>query len=200
MIGALVLAAGRSRRMGTQKLLLPFGGKSLIAHVVDQTLASGVAEVIVVVGTDGPAIAAALADRPVTIVRNPAPDCEMLDSVRCGIRALPEGCEAVLLVLGDQPGLTPALIREIIAAWRASRRGIVVPRHEGRRGHPLLFAATYAPEILAHYDAVGLRGLLQEHSDDVLDLDVADPGVLLDVDLPEDYRRALQSLGTDTPS
>jgi molybdenum cofactor cytidylyltransferase len=197
MICAIVLAAGLSRRMGVQKLLLPFGGSTLVAHIVDRVLESVVEGVYVVVGRHREGIAAALGDRPVSLVANPQADCEMLQSVRCGLRALPGDCEAVLLALGDQPGISSSLIDRMIGAFRASGPGIVVPSHDGRRGHPLLFAARFRDEVLTSYDDTGLRGLLQAHPEDVCELAVAAPEVLLDVDGPDDYRAALATLRPD---
>src|SRR4029453_13829990 len=95
---AIILAAGRSRRMGTQKLLLPFAGKTLISHVVAQVAGAGISHIIVVVGLEGGG-AAALADQPVTLAANPDADGDMLSSVRIGLRALPAECDAVLVVL-----------------------------------------------------------------------------------------------------
>lgn len=197
MLCAVVLAAGRSCRMGTQKLLLPFGGTSLIGHIVDRVLESDVDSVVAVVGRDADVISAALAGRSIVLVDNPRPDSEMLDSVRCGLRALPAECEGVLLVLGDQPGLQPELINQMVRAWRESGQPIVVPTHDGKRGHPLLFSTLFCPEVLTGYDDTGLRGLLLAHTDEVHELPVPDPCVLLDVDLPEDYRLALEAAPAD---
>jgi len=195
VICAIVLAAGLSRRMGAQKLLLPFGGSTVIAHVVDRVLASVVAHTCVVVGRDGEAVAAALAGRAISIVTNPEDNSEMLDSVRCGLRALPAECGAVLVALGDQPGVSAPLIDEMAAAQRVSGKGIIVPAWEGKRGHPLLFAVCYRDELFEGYDQTGLRGLLCEHPDDVCEHRVATPWALADMDTPEDYRRALAAFG-----
>src|SRR5262249_6598992 len=100
MIAAIVLAAGRSRRMGTQKLLLPWSGQTVIGHIVDQVLAAGLNQVCVVVGADREAVSQALGNRPVTLITNPDPDAEMLSSVRCGIQSLPMECDAAMIVLG----------------------------------------------------------------------------------------------------
>ena len=191
MICALVLAAGRSRRMGVQKLLLPVGGQPLIARVVDEVLRSPVAEVFVVIGHEGERVAEALAGRRVRFVPNPDAEGEMLSSVRCGLRAVPENCAAVLMVLGDQPGISANVIATLAGAFRTAGRGIVVPTHGGRRGHPLLFAMQYRGEILSRYNEVGLRGLLQAHPEEVFEVAVAAPGVLEDMDVPEDYHRTL---------
>jgi len=194
MICAVVLAAGRSRRMGVQKLLLPVAGQPMIARVVDQVLAGPVDQVLVVVGPEGNPVRESLAGRGVSFVTSPSAEGEMLASVRCGLAATPPDCAGVLLVLGDQPGVTADVIAALVQAFRTGGRGIVVPTHGGRRGHPLLFAARYRGEILRCYDTVGLRGLLQAHPEDVAELEVASPGVLDDIDLPEDYRRAAARL------
>jgi molybdenum cofactor cytidylyltransferase len=190
MICAIALAAGRSRRMGAQKLLLPLRGRPVIAHVVDELLASPVHEVFVVIGPDGARLREALADRPVHVVVNPNTGDEMLGSVRRGLAALPEDCRAVVVALGDQPGVTRRVIGALIGAFEATGRGIVVPTHEGRRGHPLLFAAHYRDEVLSRYDGVGLRGLLRAHPDDIHEAPVGEHDILDDLDEPEDYVRA----------
>jgi len=194
MICAIVLAAGCSRRMGTQKLLLSFAGKTVIAHIVDEVLCSPVRQVLVVLREDDEGVAAALAGRKWKAVVNPDPDGDMLSSVRCGLRALPPGCTAVLAVLGDQPAITSGLIGEMTRALATCGRGIVVPVHAGRRGHPLLFSSRYCEEILTGHEQVGLRGLLHSHPDELLELDVATPFVLTDMDQPADYLRELKRL------
>ena len=148
--------------------------------------------VIVVVGPDGARIAEVLAGRRVDYVINPDPEAEMLSSVRCGLRATPEDCEAVLVVLGDQPGVTVDVIAAIVQAYHTSGRGIVAPVYKGKRGHPMLFAMLYRDEILTRYDAVGLRGLLHAHPEDVCEIDFPAPNVIDDMDLPEDYEREIK--------
>ncbi len=191
MNAAIVLAAGRSRRMGAPKVLLPFGPGTVIAHIADRIAASSVDRIVVVVGPEGDRVADALRGRPASIVVNPDPEKAMLSSVRCGLRALPEGCDAVLVALGDQPAVEAALIDRLIAARAGSGKGIAVPVHGGRRGHPLLFAASYGPEVLERYEDTGLRGLLAAHPDDIVEVPASDAAVLSDMDTPEDYRREL---------
>ena len=200
MICAIVLAAGRSRRMGVQKLLLRSGGKTVIAHIVDQLLQSAVERIFVVAGADGARIAQALSDRPVAIVPNPDPEADMLSSVRCGLRALPPQCAAVLVALGDQPSITAELVNEMLRSFAACGKGILAPTHGGRRGHPLLISTRYRDEILTGYDAIGLRGLLHAHPDDVFDLPASTPSVLSDVDTPADWRRERASFDENPTS
>jgi molybdenum cofactor cytidylyltransferase len=167
--------------MGAQKLLLPLGDRPVIAHIVDEVLRSPVDRVFVIVGLDGARVAEALAGRRVEFATNPDPEGEMLTSIRCGLRAMPEDCAAVLMVLGDQPGVTADVI--------ASGRGIVAPIYKGKRGHPLLFAMRYRDELLNQYDDVGLCGLLRAHPEDVFEVEIPAPSVIEDMDLPEDYER-----------
>ena len=115
----------------------------------------------------------------------------MLGSVRCGLRALPENCSAVLVVLGDQPGITADVCSALVRSFRTGHRGIVVPSCAGKRGHPLLFAARYRDEILNGYDDIGLRGLLQAHPEDIGEVEINSPAILEDVDVPEDFRRVV---------
>jgi len=191
MICAIVLGAGLSSRMGVQKLLLPFGGKTVIAHIVDQLLASTVGEVHVVVGHQAERISAELSGRTVEIVNNPDYKSGMLSSVRCGLRNMPEKCRAVMIALGDQPSITTELIDQMLQSFAATEKSILVPLYKGKRGHPILFSALYRDEIITQYGDVGLRGLLHGHSDDIFELAVSTASVLCDMDCPEDYRREL---------
>jgi molybdenum cofactor cytidylyltransferase len=191
MICAVVLAAGLSQRMGAQKLLLPFAGKTVIGHIVDQIIGSAVDEVHVVVGHEGRRVARELSDRHVSIVTNPDYKSGMLSSVRCGLAALGQQCRAVLVVLGDQPSVTSKLIDQMVQSLATTEKRILVPFYDGRRGHPVLFSANYRDEILTQYDDVGLRGLLHAHHEEVFELSVSSSAVLSDMDCPEDYRREL---------
>jgi molybdenum cofactor cytidylyltransferase len=191
MICAIVLAAGQSKRMGVQKLLLPFGGKTVIAHIVDQLTASSVDEVHVVVGCQGKQVSRELSGRSVSIVNNSNYKSGMLSSVRCGLRAISQQCKAVLVALGDQPSVTTKLIDRMLQNFASTEKQILVPLYNGKRGHPVIFSVAYCDEILKHYDDVGLRGLLYAHKEDIFELPVKTSGVLSDMDCPEDYRREL---------
>jgi molybdenum cofactor cytidylyltransferase len=188
MICAIVFAAGHSRRMGRQKLLLPWRDKTVIEQVVDEILASEVQKVFVVVGPDGE-VQKALAGRQLEVVVNPDAKTQMLDSLRCGLRTLPANCEGTLVTLGDQPLITAALINEMMAAFRKTKRGIVLPCYRGQRGHPMLFSMRFCDEVLRDFDDVGLKGLRARHPDEVLEVPVTSPHVFDDIDTPEDYER-----------
>jgi molybdenum cofactor cytidylyltransferase len=199
MIAAIVPAAGQSRRMGVAKQLLSFAGTTVIGHIIDEVLRSRVDEVYVVVGHEADGIRQALAGRSVRIVENPDYQrTEMLASVRCALRALPEDCRAILVALGDQPAITVELIDAMIEALASGGRGIVVPVYGGKRGHPLLLDARYRNEILTGHDQHGLRGLLAAHADDIFGLAVRSSTVLSDMDDPEDYQRELARIAKET--
>jgi len=191
MIGAIVLAAGQSRRMGTQKLLLPLGGKTVIACVVDVLLASGLGPVLVVVGQGPELISSALKGRSVKLVTNPEPSADMLGSVRCGLRALPVECDGVLVALGDQPSIQPRTISALSGIFESSGQGIVVPVYGGKRGHPILISTRFREEIMTGFATDGLCGLLRAHPDKVLEWAEAGAEVLRDVDTLADYQREL---------
>lgn len=194
MICALVLAAGCSSRMGTQKLLLPFGSKIVLTHIVDQVLSSKVDKVYVVTGHKPQLISKELSGKPVTIIHNPEYQSGMLSSVRAGLRDIPKKCRMVLMTLGDQPSVTAELINQMIQAFSESQKRIIVPVYNGKRGHPILFSKIYRQEIITRYDDVGLRGILAAHSEDVFEMNVSTPSVLSDMDYPEDYKRQLSLL------
>ncbi len=158
-IAAIILAAGRSRRMGTQKLLLPWHGKTVIQQVVGEVLAAGLNPVVVVTGgdsaSDTAAIQQTLRGLPVTITDNPDRDAEMLSSIRCGLKALPRESTAALITPGDLLGISSELVSRLTVAIEKSNRGMVMPIYQGTRGHPTIIAAKYFDEVLTQYDGVG---------------------------------------------
>jgi molybdenum cofactor cytidylyltransferase len=181
--------------MGAQKLLLPLGDQTVIARIVDEVLRSPVDRVFVIVSPEDNGVIEALSNKCVDFVTNPDIQGEMLSSVRCGLCAMPDDCTAVLAVLGDQPGIAADVIALLVRAFQTSGRGIVVPIHGGQRGHPLLVSMHYRDEILNCYQDVGLRGLLHAHPEDVFEVEVAAPDVIEDMDVPEDYERAVSVYG-----
>ena len=185
--------------MGTNKLLLPFAGGTVLGHILDVLSRSDLEGIYAVLGYQAQLVTRQIADYPVTIVHNNDYQADMLSSIRCGLAALPLNCDKILLVLGDQPNITTVLINQIILASNTTDKKILVPLYQGRHGHPLLFSTFFRPEIMTTFDDVGLRGLLARHSHDVFELNVSSPAVLSDMDYPDDYRRELEFLNT-TPT
>jgi molybdenum cofactor cytidylyltransferase len=179
--------------MGTQKLLLPFGGTTVLGRVAGSLLAAPLNGVVVVVSAAGDAVAAEAMAAGASTVVNPDPEADMLSSVRCGIRALPGDAEGALVALGDQPTLTASNVKAMLEVFSRRADAVVVPVHGGRRGHPLLFASRWFGDVLTRYDGVGLRGLLAEHAEAILELPVTDEWILRDVDDPQAYERAVRA-------
>ena len=188
MICAIILAAGKSLRTGTQKLLLPFANQTVIGHVADQVIKSSIHQVLVVTAEQSEQIAAALKGKRLSIVINPDFEGDMLSSIRCGLRALP-GCDAVMILPGDQPAIRSELVAEMIKIFETSNVSIIVPTYRGRRGHPILFSTKYCDEVQKKYDGVGLRGLLSAHPEQVHEMKVDDASVLADMHIPQDQQR-----------
>jgi molybdenum cofactor cytidylyltransferase len=187
MIWAVVLAAGESRRMGRPKQLLPYGKSTILETVLENVLASPVDRTLVVLGAAADRVGPLTAKFPVATVVNPDFRAGMLSSVQCGIRALPASARAALIFLGDQPRIAPATAGRVVAEYRASGRGLVLPVHDGAGGHPLLIDLKYREEIGRLDAGVGLREILDRHPDDVARIAVDDPGVRVDIDTPDDY-------------
>ena len=191
MIWAVILAAGESRRMGTQKLLLPFGDATVIESVVLTALASRVDRVLAVLGADRDAVRQKLEPLGIDFVINENFVKGMLSSVQAGFAALPPDAEAAVVMLGDQPFLPARVVDAVVEAFRRSGKGLVVPAFQGRRGHPVLIGLKYRDEVLALDPADGLRRLMQAHPEDIFKAEVEDANILRDMDVPEDYTNEL---------
>jgi molybdenum cofactor cytidylyltransferase len=197
-VSAVVLAAGLSSRMGgPHKLLLDAGGEPMLRRVVRAVLAVDPAELVVVTGFRAPEITAALDGLPVRFVDNPAYAEGQAGSVVTGVRALTALCDAVMIVLGDQPLLTPTALGRLIAAYATAPEGrsILVPASAGQRGNPVLFAARHIPEIQAGDLKVGCRRLIETYPDRVALIEMADDAFIRDCDTPEDYAAIRARLG-----
>lgn len=194
MIGAIVLAAGESTRMGTQKLLLPYAGSTVIGHIVDRLIESDAGEIVVVTGHEPGRIRTALADRNAALVQNDRYREGMLSSVRTGFAEASDSWDGALVVLGDQPSIQTATVNRLVEESRECPVGLIVPVYEDRRGHPILIPMKYRSEILEQYDTVGLRGLIRAHPEVIVEVALNTGSVLEDMDYPEDYERALKLL------
>jgi molybdenum cofactor cytidylyltransferase len=189
-VSAVVLAAGLSSRMGgPHKLLLDVGGEPMLRRVVRSVLGLDPAEVVVVTGYRADDIVAALGGLPVRFVHNPRFVDGQPGSVLAGVRALTVFCDAMMIVLGDQPLLTPAALNRLIAACATALEGrsIFVPTSGGQRGNPVLFAARHIPEIQAGRMKIGGGRLIETYPDEVALIEMADDAFTQDCDTPEDY-------------
>ncbi len=185
-VAAIVTAAGLSRRMGCCKQLLDLGGKTVLARCLDTLLAGGLTQVVVVVGPGNELVAAEASRFPVEVVVNPARGGDMASSVLVGRRLLAPHITGTIVALCDYPLVSPATISYLASVHGAAPTAILVPRHGGQKGHPTLFPSALLDELSS---GGTLRDILARHHEEVRLLDTGDPGILLDMDTPEDYRR-----------
>ena len=189
-IGAIVLAAGQSSRMGRNKLLMPLRGKPLVRHAVEAAAGSSASPVIVVTGHDGKAVAAALDGLQVCPVENGEFSMGLSTSLKCGLRTLATDCEGAAILLGDMPFITHELIDALIASFDPIiGRTICVPTRKGRRGNPVLWSNQLFPEMLALEGNSGAKSLMARHEDLIYELEAMDDCPLIDIDTLEALAR-----------
>ncbi|MCK2126605.1 NTP transferase domain-containing protein [Thauera aromatica] len=186
-VAALVLAAGRSTRMGAEnKLLLPVDGVPMALRAVMAARASRATSVTVVLGHEAGAVEAALAGSGAGFARNPDPAQGMSSSLRVGITALADDIDAVVVLLGDMPRISAAHVDRLIEAFDPAQPAIIVPEHRGRRGNPVLWPRAFFAEMCALTGDQGARGLLERHPERVVRVAVDDEAIFIDVDRPAD--------------
>ncbi len=194
MIAAIVLAAGGSRRYGTQKLIVPIDGETVVHRSVRTVLEAGVDDVVVVTGHDGDAVRLALADLPMRSVPNARWGEGVSTSIATGVRALADGTEGALIVLGDQPTVPRTVIASLIHQFRASGAMIVAPIYRGVQGPPVLFATPVLPELLTLRGDNGARAVVERDParvervefDHAVPPDIDIPGSLVDLSAQRD--------------
>lgn len=184
-VAALILAAGSSRRMGRNKLLLPWRGHPLVRHVARAAVEGGATPVIVALGHEAAPVAAALDGLPVQPVIAADHALGMSASLKAGLAALPPEADGVLVCLGDMPLIDAPLVARLITAFIAEQgQAIIQPVHAGRRGNPVLWPRRFLPEMMKLTGDQGARPLLARHAALVREV-AADAAIHLDVDTPE---------------
>ncbi len=186
-VAALVLAAGRSTRMGAvNKMLAEIGGKPLVRIAADQAVSSHAQPVIVVTGHEREKVEAALKGLPVRFIHNPDYAEGLGTSLKAGIAAVPEGADAAIVCLGDMPQVDAALINRLIAAFEPERGAlVVVPSIDGKRGNPVVWSRRFFHDLMAIQGDVGARHLIGNYAEAVVEVPVAGEAALTDVDTPE---------------
>jgi molybdenum cofactor cytidylyltransferase len=194
LVSAILLAAGKSERMGRNKLLLPFGGRTVLQRTLDNLLASRAGEIIVVLGSRAQDINDTIGERKVTVVLNPNYAKGMSTSLVTGLGMVSQGASFILVALGDQPLITTHIYNKLIEAALASGRGIIVPTFEGTRGNPILISTGYRKDILKQTGDIGGRELMKENPQDVLEVPVDSVAVLVNINTKEEYEKRLKQL------
>jgi len=197
-VAAVILAAGMSRRMGTPKQLLRIGGRGLLEHVLENVRRSRVEEIVLVLGFAAEEIQRGLSLAGVKTVLNPAYEAGMGTSLRTGLAALGERTRAALVVLADQPFVQPATLDRLIGRHARLQAEsvfpqIVLPVYKGFRGNPVLLDRSVFPELMSLNGDVGCRAIFGSHLENIVKVEVDDPGILLDIDSQEDFEKLGQA-------
>jgi len=196
MIAAMILAAGQSTRMGSPKMLLPWGNITVIEQVISVFSKAGIEDILVVTGGAHEQVDEVIAGcknkYPVRGVHNENyMNGEMLASIQCGLRqVVDKSVEAVMIGLGDQPQVEERSVRLLRDAYLQTQSPLIVPSFQMRRGHPWLAARSSWGEILEMDSAQTPRDFLNAHAQDIQYINVNTSSILADLDTPEEYRAA----------
>jgi molybdenum cofactor cytidylyltransferase len=190
MIVAVVLSAGESSRMGRPKALLPIDGETFLERIVSTLKRTKVGKIIVVIGHNAAEIKQKIEHLPIEILINHQYRLGQLSSLHVAIRHLLDdsSCGGILVHLVDHPYIDPDLVDRMIEAADTSGKLIVVPRHQGKRGHPVILSRKLFDELLAAPLDQGAKTVVNAHPDETLAIDVDDRGVTIDIDTPDEYR------------
>ena len=191
---AIILAAGESKRMGFPKMLLPFNGITMLENVIRNVTDSNVDNSLIVLGAERDSLTELVSKSSVTSFFNDNYKDGMLSSVQCGFRNLPSDFEAALVFQGDQPFIFPEVINRVIEGYRSSGNGIVIPVYEKKRGHPILIDRKYLKEIETLDNQEGLRSLSRKFSEDVMEVETDDRGILRDFDTYDEYKKEFKQI------
>lgn len=191
MIVAVVLSAGESSRMGRPKALLPIDGQTFIERIVDALRQGGIKRIVVVLGFNADELRQQIAHLPVEILVNPNYPLGQLSSLQAAVRHLQPDpdCDAIMVHLVDHPYIDPKLVRLMVDRFAAAHKAVIVPRHQGKRGHPVIFARGLFDELLGAPLDQGAKAVVNAHRQDTLEIDSEDVGITLDIDTPELYRQ-----------
>jgi len=189
MVSAVLLGAGESKRMGRDKLSLPWGKKTVFEHCLDILLRSEVGEVIVVLSSRIKGMTPPMQERKVRVVSNPSYRKGMSTSIRRGVRAIHPDSKGILIALGDQPLLRTKTINALLHAFSKKRGEIILPAFQGVWGHPVIFHRRFEKELLRLKGDVGGRSIIERHLKQTRVVRVNSAGVIKDIDTWQDYNR-----------
>ena len=193
-LAALILAAGRSSRMGAFKPLLSLGDQTVLERLINLYRSAGISDMLVVLGHQADDVWPILEKQGIPWTINEQYDQGMFSSIQAGVKNLNPDCKAFFLQPADIPLVRPETISRLIGIRKEKKALIYYPCHEGRRGHPPLISTSLIPAILAFDEPGGMRALLSRYNGEDLNIDCHDPGILMDIDTPEHYENAINHL------
>jgi molybdenum cofactor cytidylyltransferase len=200
MIVAVVLSAGESSRMGRPKALLPIGDGSFLERIVKSLLATKIEKIVVVLGHNAAEIEKKIRHLPISILVNPDYAQGQLSSLIVALRALESEADVdgILLHLVDHPFLNSTLVNRMMERFYESKKLVVVPTYQGRRGHPVIFSRRLFAELLKAPLDQGAKSVVRAHAADTLEIETDDEGITFDIDTPEEYRRRVGRTNDET--
>lgn len=191
MLAAVILSGGVSQRMGSPKALLPYQGRPFLDHLLQITAHPKIGARRVVMGAHAEPIAKATQQLAANeIVVNAEWEKGQLSSIHAALRSLPEGTDGILLCLIDHPLVSAQLVNELIQKFYATRAPVVLPVHDGRRGHPVIFSASVYEELLRAPLEQGARAVVWAHANEVVEVPTTEEGCILNLNDPETLQRA----------
>lgn len=193
IISGIILAAGKAKRMGKQKLLLPFRGSTILENVIETvTSCKSIEEVIVIYG------AAEIIDKVgkynIKTVYNPIAEEGQSTSVIAGVKNSNPRTMAYMFIMGDQPFISPYMLEKLIDIWKQNVLSIIVPRYNGKNGMPTIFSADFRKDLMNITGDKGGRDVIKANPDKVKYVDMDDAMAGFDVDTPEDYEKLLKQI------
>lgn len=188
-IGAVILAAGDSRRMGIPKSLLRIDGRTFVKSIYEKLIVAGCEPVRIVAGKHYDQILGAHPEFAHIILKNKSPDLGQLHSLRIGLESIREKVHAVLLCLVDHPFVADSTYEKVLHAFRQSDNEIIIPCYNGRRGHPVIFRENVFEGLMSIPLDEGAKPVVRNPNNRILLVEVDDPGILADVDTKEDFKR-----------